>query len=316
MQTIPDISVIIPIYNVGLYLPRCLESVQRQTFKNIEIICINDGSTDNSAEILQQYAATDERIKIITQANKGLAAARNIGIENAGGKYIFFLDSDDYLHPQALDILYRAAKVNNAPIVVGESYCRLQRENPNTCVYNIKKLKPKLYKNPLKDLLRKRLVSAVTWNKLYKAEIIKNRRFIEGILYEDWPFTTCLFSDIDFFVGVKMPLYIYDNTTSSIIRSSWNIKKIKDYMTGIRYVSEYFSTTEKQKQWRLVQRRRISVSIKMVLSKISKSKENISELEKFFKQEYLNLRQNHIISFRQLTLKSKFRLMRLFWHQR
>lgn len=316
MYSTPDISVIIPVYNVGTYLPRCLSSVQKQTFSNIEILCINDGSTDNSVEILKQYAAIDKRIKIFSQENKGLSFARNRGIEAAGGKYIFFLDADDYLHPQALEILHTSANISNAPVVVGETFCRLGRSKANTSAYDVQKLKPTIYHQPLRDLYDMRMVAAVAWNKLYRHDVIKNRRFIEGILYEDWPFTTCLFADIDFFAGVPMPLYMYNTDMSSITRSRWNIKKIKDYMTGINYVYNYFSRPEKQYQWPLVQRHRIALSLKMVLSKISKSTENITELEKFFKQEYIKLKQQNIISFSQLTLKSKLRLLRLLWHQR
>lgn len=316
MYSTPDISVIIPVYNVGTYLPRCLSSVQKQTFSNIEILCINDGSTDNSVEILKQYAAIDKRIKIFSQENKGLSFARNRGIEAAGGKYVFFLDADDYLHPQALEILHMAAHVSGAPVVVGETFCRLGRSKANTTAYDLDKIKPTIYHQPLRDLYDMRMVAAVAWNKLYRHDVIKNRRFIEGILYEDWPFTTCLFADIDFFAGVPMPLYMYNTDMSSITRSRWNIKKIKDYMTGINYVYAYFSQPEKKLQWPLVRQRRIALSVKMVLSKISKSTENLAELEKFFKQEYLKLRQQKIISFRQLSLKSKYRLLRLLWHQR
>lgn len=314
----PDISVIIPIYNADAYLERCLSSVQKQTLRNIEILCINDGSTDESNNILQQYAVEDKRIKAIMQKNYGLSAARNRGLEAASGKYIFFLDSDDYLHPQTLEILHMAANISQAPVVIGETFCRLGKSVPNTKAYDVNKIKPNIYKNPLKNLYKKRRVSAVAWNKLYQADIIKNRRFIEGILYEDWPFTTCLFSDIKFFAGIKIPLYMYNTNINinSITRSAWSIKKIKDYITGINFVYQYFSQPKKQAQWPLVQQHRIGLSLKMILSKISKSKENKNELEKFFKQEYVKLCNKKIISFKILTFKSKFRLLRLLWHQR
>ena len=99
----PKVSVIIPVYNVEKYLARCLDSVINQTLSDIEIICVNDGSTDGSPEILQHYAAQDERIKIINQKNAGLGAARNVGIKNAIGTYLFFVDSDDWLDLQCLE---------------------------------------------------------------------------------------------------------------------------------------------------------------------------------------------------------------------
>ena len=99
----PKVSVVIPVYNVEKYLGECLDSVLRQTFKDLEIICVDDGSTDSSPKILAEYAAKDARIKIITQSNAGLSAARNAGMDAANGKYIYFLDSDDYITDDAME---------------------------------------------------------------------------------------------------------------------------------------------------------------------------------------------------------------------
>ena len=99
------ISVVIPVYNVEKYLEQCLDSVIAQSFEDIEVICVNDGSTDSSLEILKRYANNDSRIKIISQKNKGAGAARNVGIENAAGEYVYFMDSDDYLNADAFERL-------------------------------------------------------------------------------------------------------------------------------------------------------------------------------------------------------------------
>ena len=99
----PKVSVVIPVYNVEKYLGECLDSVLRQTLNEIEIICVDDGSTDGSAAILQKYAAADPRIRLISQANAGLSAARNAGMDAATGKYIYFLDSDDYISADAME---------------------------------------------------------------------------------------------------------------------------------------------------------------------------------------------------------------------
>ena len=93
----PEISIIIPVYNVEKYLDECLNSAANQTFENIEIICVNDGSTDGSLEILESHASKDKRIRIISQENKGVSSARNEGLDAARGKYIYFMDSDDYM---------------------------------------------------------------------------------------------------------------------------------------------------------------------------------------------------------------------------
>lgn len=116
----PKISVIIPVYNVEKYLPACLDSVVNQTLRDIEIICINDGSPDNSLSILQDYASKDERIVLIDKQNEGVGKARNDGIRAAGGEFIAFMDSDDYYPaPDVLEKLYTAAKKNNVKIAGG-----------------------------------------------------------------------------------------------------------------------------------------------------------------------------------------------------
>ena len=129
------ISVIIPIYNVEKFLPRCLDSVINQSFKNIEIICVNDGSTDKSGKILAKFAEKDARFRVITQDNQGLSASRNNGMEVASGTYIFFLDADDYLHPQTLEIFYATAQKSECPIVISQTFCKLGKDTLNTKKY-------------------------------------------------------------------------------------------------------------------------------------------------------------------------------------
>lgn len=314
----PTVSVIIPVYNVENFLPRCLDSVMKQSLKEIEIICINDGSTDRSAEILNQYAQKDKRIKVFNQENKGLSATRNYGLEMMRGKYVFFLDSDDYLHPQTLEVFYKAAEQKNVPVVISTKFCRLGKQEPNTKIYAVDEVKCKISKNPLKDLYttKNRYVSAVAWNKLYRADAIKDFRFIEGIYFEDWPWTACLFASIDSFASIDEALYHYNTMSPSIVRSRFSTKKVSDYFTGIRFVYSYFTQHNKMSEWSFVRRKRIAQSLKMLLSKISKSKDNLDELERFFTQEYRTLAHDNIVCFNELSLKSQFRLLRILWHQR
>ena len=106
----PKISVIIPVFNTHLYLEQCLKSVSEQTFTDWEALVVNDGSTDDSALIINKWIERDSRFHILSQPNSGLSAARNTGLKHANGKYIFFLDSDDFLSPNALNDLYQVAK--------------------------------------------------------------------------------------------------------------------------------------------------------------------------------------------------------------
>ena len=111
------VSVIVPVYNVENFLKECLDSIVNQTLYDIEIICINDGSTDNSLAILESYAKSDDRIKIISQENKGLGAVRNVAFNHISGDYVFFIDSDDYIDLNTLKKLYENAISNDSDLV-------------------------------------------------------------------------------------------------------------------------------------------------------------------------------------------------------
>ena len=116
----PLISVIIPVYNMELYLERCLDSVLNNTYRNLEVICIDDGSKDSSLEILRRYEAADSRIIVIAKENGGVSSARNAGLDRMTGEYVTFIDPDDFVHPQYLEILFYSITNTNADIVMTE----------------------------------------------------------------------------------------------------------------------------------------------------------------------------------------------------
>lgn len=187
------ISVIIPIFNSELYLKECLDSVCNQTFRNLEIICINDGSTDNSLSILQDYGKRDDRIKIIDQKNGGPGVARNVGLNISNGKYIYFMDSDDFLELNALEDLYSIAEEKNLDILLFKlcSFNDKTYEKFKNPYYEMGFLN-KYFKNKIfnyRDLGEKVFsIPASPPGKLYKKELISDIRFPEGIIFEDNPF--------------------------------------------------------------------------------------------------------------------------------
>lgn len=177
----PKLSVVIPVYNVQEFLPRCLDSVINQTFNDMEIICVNDGSPDNCAEILEQYAKRDNRIKIITQENQGLSMARNNGMAIATGEYIGFIDSDDWVDINFYEELMRIATENNADVAMAgtkliQSDGVIQETQINK-PYCTTKLSEKL----------KRLPNGAVWNKIFKRDLLlKNKlEFPRGRYFED-----------------------------------------------------------------------------------------------------------------------------------
>ena len=199
-MSIVDISIIIPIYNVEQYLRECLDSILAQTFHNFEIICVNDGSTDASVEILDEYLKKDGRIKIFHQKNSGAGMARNFGLRKAEGKYILFLDSDDYFEPDLLQELYLRAQKLDADLVVCSS--RKVDENGNIIEVQNPNMPINLSLTPMEKPFNRRdflydifnLLTPVPWNKLIKRSLLKeyNIEFPSLRIYEDICFSHCL----------------------------------------------------------------------------------------------------------------------------
>ena len=195
VKFMPKISVIIPCYNVEDFVEECLDSVINQTFEDMEIICINDGSTDNTLSILESYAKRDNRIKILNQNNQGLSASRNRALEMAKGEYIFFLDSDDYIELTTFEELIRLAEEKCLDLIIFNlrNFDNETKEEQYDKYYDMPFLKEIVGDNVFnyKDLGYKMLILSVTApGKLFKREIIQDLRFPVGLIFEDNPFFT------------------------------------------------------------------------------------------------------------------------------
>ena len=188
------VSVILPIYNQEKYLSHALDSLQNQTLKETEFICVNDGSKDNSLNILTKYSNLDKRVKIINQNNQGTGQARNNGLKAATGEYIAFLDPDDTLEPDALETLYKKSKKQNCDMLVF-NFKRVNEKGETLSCFNLKKRLQRFY-NIQEDTnfhwrdIKSRILGGlypVAWNKFYKHELIKkyNLHFANSNLAED-----------------------------------------------------------------------------------------------------------------------------------
>ncbi len=232
------ISIIIPVYNTQRYLSQCLESVLNQTMREIEVICVDDGSTDESPKILKSYAQKDTRLKIITQPNSGAAACRNNGIKVAQGEYLWFIDSDDWAEPDACELIYKQAKKDNTDILIfdanvwtGECFNKYPSMNrkllPAETVITPKSLPDEIFS----------ICSDVPWNKLYKAEFVKARQlaFQNISSYNDVGFVKLALVLADRISGLDKICYHYrDNAIGAISRSrkkrSYNAVKVISYL--------------------------------------------------------------------------------------
>ncbi len=206
----PLISIIIPVYNVEKYLPRCLNSVIAQTYTNLEIILIDDGSTDASGKICDEYARKDSRFKILHKGNQGLASARNDGLRMATGEYIGFVDSDDYIEKDMFECLYNLITRDNADI----SMCDMFIERKGKWVES------NVIDTPYKCVTRSEIfkfpIWRVVWNKLYRSSGLKNICFKEGISYgEDTLFSFELITNVNkVAIGNKKKYYYAQNNLS------------------------------------------------------------------------------------------------------
>ena len=223
----PLISVIIPIYNVEQYLSKCLDSVINQTYKNIEIICVNDGATDNSLKILEEYKSRDSRIKIINQENGGLATARNTGLKNASGEFIYFLDSDDWVCTELIQTTYDAIQNSNADIAMFDTY-NVYDEKSYVPVNRVSKFVKSHNTNVLnyKDDTNMRDLQCTAWSKLYRKNyLIKNNLwFPYGVRFgEDVPFWFSLLYTNPKIVFIDKCLYFYRKRSTSLTAKTYDL---------------------------------------------------------------------------------------------
>lgn len=243
----PAISVIIPVYRVEKYLPACLDSLLCQTFEDFEAICVNDGSPDNCGEILEKYARKDKRFKIVTQANQGVAAARNTGLNLAQGEYISFIDSDDEIAPQFLEKLYQAlVQTPKAQF----SWCDIQKglspaewtEDQNPAVE---------YHALLSRLLcRQKPKLMGIWNKLYKKDLLKGLSFDSRLnIGEDLLFLFQLLARSDTAIYVPQAMYFYRCRPDSAMNKPLTEKRMNDELLGTRLI---FETLQHEKMDALV----------------------------------------------------------------
>lgn len=242
------ISIIIPVYNVENYLERCINSILNQTYKQFEAIFINDGSIDNSLDILKKYQEKDKRILIIDKVNAGTGEARNDGLARARGEFISFLDSDDWYEENYLEELYKNLKENNSDI----SMCNLKviyddiEKNHNTNVYSFDKIDIK--ENPEKIL--EILGMPVLWNKLYKRELIvkNNIKFPNYSFSEDVEFLYKLFLQVKIISKLEKNLYNYYQRSNSATKKIEikTIEQVKKVLINLEnYVDKNYPENKK-----------------------------------------------------------------------
>lgn len=233
------ISVIVPVYKVEKYINRCVESIINQSYTNLEIILIDDGSPDSCGQICDQYAEKDSRIKVVHQDNSGLSGARNTGIDMAQGEYIGFVDSDDYIHPRMYELLYEGIKRHKAELVIcGFKYVVSEGYDIEE-LHDISTLKTVLVEKLIDDIYKhKGKKTVVAWNKLYNKRLFENYRYPVGKVHEDEFAVHHLLGMISFAVQLNEELYYYYQRSDSIVGQGYSVKtldRLSAYEDRLRY---------------------------------------------------------------------------------
>ena len=222
------ISVIVPIYNVEDYLHRCVDSIINQTYTNLEIILVDDGSPDNCLKICDEYAKKDSRIKVVHKKNGGLSDARNAGLEIATGEYIGFVDSDDYISLYFYEKLMNVIKVSGSDIVE----CGVKKFTENNEINDVEnsKLDFKIFNKfeAMQNLIMNKILSVTVWNKLYKKDVIDKLRFKVGKTNEDNFFTYLAFDNANKISKLDDELYYYLQRENSIMGESYKLNRLDE----------------------------------------------------------------------------------------
>lgn len=247
------ISIIVPVYKTEPYLRQCLDSLVGQTYENIEIICVNDGSPDNSAQILEEYEKNDNRIKVITQENQGVSAARNNGVEASSGEYIMFIDSDDWVDTDMCETMYQAVTENEFPVCM---CCYIKEFEGKSTVTNLFDGDKILVGDSYYEEFFENLAGVKNCNlrypekmdalvspcmQLFKKDILSDIRFVstnELSTGEDWLYQMEIYSKADKIVYIDKPFYHYRKTNEDSITSKYKPDLFEKWGKLYGYIEE------------------------------------------------------------------------------
>ena len=330
------ISIIIPVYNTSTYLDRCLNSIINQTYKNLEIICINDGSKDNSLDILKKYKEKDDRIVVIDKKNEGVSAARNDGIKTSTGDYITFVDSDDWLEPNAIELLYTTIIRENVNVVRGNYYKNYTCDKPHS-IGDIGDFKNKKlfttdenFENIIDRLIDGRIQGYVYLLIIKRECILATSLFIKELKFmEDLVFYFELFNNIESIYFMSDPVYHYYINSNSCtqskeyyMRNMYNIQKVNKYLKKILKNSKFYNKDRIEKIDTLHVNSIIGNFFTMYKASCKTNKElkesmeellNNKEIMSLFNNINLKLLPMHLRISIVLTLKRKYKTLFLFY---
>ena len=299
------VSVIVPVYNVEKYLKECVESIINQTYKNLEIILVDDGSPDNCGVICDEYKKSDNRIFVIHKENGGLSDARNAGLKVARGKYLTFVDSDDYINDRYIELLHNAIIKNNVSV----SQCGINKvRNNNEKIEEIgyKEKCVKQGKQMIKEMYGTNWENTVVWNKMYLKELFRDIKFPKGKIHEDEFTTYKILYNADKVAIINEYLYCYRQNEESIMGKKFNVKRL-DILEGIEGRINFFKEHNEKELYNL--------SLEFYLQKIRESylniKKYINENNKIESEliEKHKKYSKYLLKAKNVKIKTKFKIL-------
>ena len=305
------VSIVIPVYNVEKYLERCLFSIVNQTYKEIEIILVNDGSKDNSGAICDQFVKKDLRAKVVHQENRGLSEARNTGLRNVTGDYVMFLDSDDWLEFDAIEFLLGQAISQNADMVVGGVFRTSNVvEHPKNTPVSYLLTQEEYAKRYFK--IESQTIEYYVWNKLYRRRVVEGIEFPSGFFAEDVPTMFRYILNSQTIVVTDKIVYNYFINTSGLTAKFTS--KHFDVLKGWDLVCQYAksSNNDRYKEWAQINRYRADLALLTEIA-LSLDYKNIRVVHKVqIKSMIDELKKNKKILLRQAIPVSRKILIILF----
>lgn len=285
------ISVIVNVYNGEKFIKKCLDSIVNQTYKNLEIIIVNDGSTDSTLSICNSY--NDKRIKIITTPNQGLGLSRNTGIENANGEYLYFVDADDFIEPDAVEYLYKLIRTYNKKIAT----CRSQRIKSYDFIKkdNKEEITIKDSKEMVKNILLSIAFSGTTWNKLYHKSIFNSIRFEDRII-NDVAVTYKTYIEAKEIIFSSLVKYYYYKHPDSIVEQRKKERQVDFYKASIErynYIKKIYPDF-------------LYNELGLLLMIYNLYYHSYNKINDFYKEAKIKKKYNEIFSFKLLKCKLPF----------
>lgn len=309
------ITIVVPVYKVEKYLEKCINSILSQTYSNLEIILVDDGSPDNCGKMCDTYAKKDNRIKVIHKENGGLSDARNAGIEIAKGKYITFIDSDDYIEEDYIEFLYNLIKENNVKV----SICS------HTVIYDTGRIIEKATnehsileaKTTIERILYDEGIDISAWAKMYETQLFADTKYPKGRLFEDSATTCKILSKCDKIAIGSVSKYNYIIRSESITNEDFSTKKM-DLIISTEEIGNFI--LEKYPDLQKAVQRRVMYAYLSTLSQLANSNKKYPEQETLMK--YINKNRKEVLKDKRIPKRDRiallvttlgFKTYKIFW---